>query len=273
MKIIVLIINYNSWDKTLAMLESGDALEVIPEFYVLDNNSDINPIPCIRTIREKYSDVNIVNFATNFGYFGAVHEFLRVSPHLQFDWLFIANSDLLFSDPCVFNYLDDFLAEAQGVGIYCPSVISAVTGRDQNPFLLKKPSRLYYYKYAIISSSFMLSKLYYSLFMLKSVLMAVQHKRTVKQKCSRYIFAPHGSFLGFSSTFFQKGGVIENRNFLFYEEEIAGFICDALGLVVVYDPRVQIFHEEHATTGSGLTKAKICIKKKSLSILKKYMLI
>ena len=135
MKIIVLIVNYNSWDKTLAMIESSELLEVKPKIYILDNNSNVDKIKSINDIKVNHSNVTIVNFTYNYGYFGAIHEFLRLNIDLQFDWIFIANPDLIFSDPYLFNNLGDIFPEKQDIGIYCPSIFSITTGENQNPFL------------------------------------------------------------------------------------------------------------------------------------------
>ena len=268
MKIVILIVNYNSWDVVRSMLVSSNSLDILPEFYILDNNSNDPPGFDIESVSSN-AQITLVNFEYNYGYFGAAAEFLLRNPGIEFDWLFVANADLVFSDPCLFNYLEDFTRPYQSVGVYCPSIISEVTGQDQNPFLSSKPSLYYYYKYKIIYSHFIISKAYALLFSLKSkvrrILLNTQTKKNVKS-----VFAPHGAFLGFSKHYFSNGGIIENRNFLFFEEEIVGFICEKIGLRVIYDPRVRIDHQEHIVTGSSLTIGKILIKKHSLSIVKEY---
>jgi GT2 family glycosyltransferase len=63
------------------------------------------------------------------------------------------------------------------------------------------------------------------------------------------IYAPHGSFLIFNWSYFSTGGTLDHPTFLFGEEIFVAEAARRLKLRVVHDPRLVVFHEEHATTG------------------------
>jgi len=273
MKLVMAIVNYNSLSATKNMLLSANNLQIKPDIYVLDNGNTID-LSEKGKLGDYYTGLlQVVNLPKNYGYFGAVSTFLSMHKGLYFDWLFIANSDLVFIDPCVFNYLEDYTnGSNMDVGIYCPSIISAKTKIDQNPFLWNKPSKYYFYKYKASTSSYYLAKTYNRLSDIKTCLKKNMTNKRKTIKRAYEVFAPHGAFVGLNSIFFNRGGYIESRNFLYCEEEILGFICKRINLKVIYDARARVLHDEHIVTGSAYTKTKHAIRKKSFDILKEYIL-
>lgn len=271
---LILIVNYNSWAATKRMLISANILRIKPNIYVLDNNSEIDTEEDAVDLKKLYrGNSYLIKLDRNYGYFGAVSEFLSRRKDLAFDWLFIANNDLIFNDSCLFDHLDECTRRwSDVVGAYCPAVISNRTMLDQNPFLRSKPGLAYYYKYKIITSSFYLAKMYALLARLKAKMrtLAAGRKRKVQAK-PRTIFAAHGAFIGLSRLFFLRGGFIEHRNFLFHEEEILAIICDRIGLKIIYDPRVKILHYQHVTLGAAYTRFKHVTRKSSLNVFKQYL--
>jgi len=273
MKIVILIVNYNSWQATKKMLTSANILNVKPDIYVLDNNSEIDPEINFNPKEYYKGNSYLFKLDQNYGYFGAVSEFLSRKQNLIFDWLFIANSDLIFNDSSLFDYLGECSEKWNGlVGAYCPAVISNRTRLDQNPFLETKPGLYYYYKYKAITFSFYLAKAHTALAMMKTKLkIFVASSKRKTQPVPQAIFAAHGAFVGLSKVFFIKGGFIESRNFLFHEEEILGILCNGLDLKIIYDSRVKISHDEHLTTGVEYNRWKHRIRRHSLTILKEYI--
>ncbi len=273
MNIIIAIVNYNSINATKRMLVSANILNIKPDIYILDNNSNTE-IEVNFNPQEYYSGQSYyIRLKKNHGYFGAISVFLSMIEGTPFDWLFIANSDLTFNDPALFDYLGVCMRSTDGtVGIYCPSILSNRTKLDQNPFLWKKPGKYYYYKYRFLASNYYVSKAYAILSRVKSSIRRLKIQQDNINKKPKVIFAPHGAFIGINKEYFNQGGYLEYRNFLFNEEEILGFICDRINLKVIYDPRVEILHDEHVVTGSGYSKEKHANRVKSLNILKEYIL-
>lgn len=273
MKVVILTVNVNAWEATKRMLMSANSLDVYPDIYVLDNKSDVTPEFSFKP-KEYYYKGNSFLFKLDkrFGYFGAVSAFLSLKKDMFFDWLFISNNDLIFNDHYLFNYLKECSEMWQGsIGVYCPRIISTRTGLNQNPYLEKKPTLYYAYKYKLIASSYYIAKLYATMTRIKAEIKKIPRAKEGEiQKKPRPIFAPHGSFIGFNNDFFSRGGYIESRNFLYFEEEILGFICDRIGVKVLYDPRVQVQHDQHLTTGN-YNKWIHNIRSESLRVLEEYI--
>ncbi len=87
------------------------------------------------------------------------------------------------------------------------------------------------------------------------------------------IYAAHGSFIIFSRRFFEAGGKLDDRLFLFGEEIAVGETCRALGLPVIYDPRLSVLHNEHQSVGSGMSRRKYAYHRAAVQhVLSKYFL-
>lgn len=274
MKILLLIIHYNNIKSTLDTLSSIRNLNRVPEIHLIDNASndfdtlDHDKIKGILTERFK-----IINHDKNYGYFGAVAKHLSNIKHSSYDWIFISNNDMIFHDKHLFDYVDEEkLTRNNRIGVYCPAIITKSKGVNQNPYLKKRPNKLFYYKSNFILSNYTAANLYEKLAEKLSYFLKTKYEQSNKSNCLIKIFAPHGSFLGISRAFFTRGGYIENQNFLFFEEEILGMICRKIGLSVIYDPRVSVIHNEHQTTGIRYSKSKHQIRKKSFQTFKKYYL-
>src|SRR3954469_4439982 len=62
------------------------------------------------------------------------------------------------------------------------------------------------------------------------------------------IYAPHGSFLVLSKEYFRAGGTLDFPCFLFGEEIYLAENLRRLGLDVVYEPSLEVVHQEHKST-------------------------
>src|SRR5262249_2176510 len=63
------------------------------------------------------------------------------------------------------------------------------------------------------------------------------------------IYAPHGSFIAFRRTYFERGGSLNHPVFLFGEEIFVAETARRLGLTISYDRRLEVIHREHKSTG------------------------
>lgn len=254
------------------MLESATNLDICPDIIVIDNCSDENLK--INNLEKIYirSKIRLIKLKCNYGYMGAVEQCVKDLNLELYDWIFIANPDLIFIDSDVFNYLNNFSENRHDrIGIYCPAVLTKNEKKNQNPYLRLKPKKFYYYKYRLITFSYLLAYAY-ELLSQKVVTINLKRNKIRNIREPIRIFAAHGSFFGLSNDFFKNGGFIESRNFLYFEEEIYGYICQKLELDVIYDPRTSVLHNEHTATGKKYNFLKHQIRKDSLSIFREYIL-
>lgn len=274
LKLLLLIVDYNGFDHTVAMVESILRINIIPEIHIIDNGSlseeQFRRHAFPEALKHK---IQIFPLAENHGYFGAVAEHLKRIDPSDYDWIFISNNDIVFNDCQIFDRLDQIASASQfSVGVYCPKVLSGNTKENLNPYLKYEPSKHYYLKSKVVLSSYWLASIYE---MLSELYHVILHKhfihRIEESTVPEPIFAPHGAFIGLSRAFFAEGGYVESDNFLYFEEEILGYICKKVGVRVLYDPRVSVTHAGHASTGKKYSEWKHTTRKQSLGVFKRYL--
>ena len=73
-----------------------------------------------------------------------------------------------------------------------------------------------------------------------------------------------GSFtLYFSNSFFDKGGYIDNKFFLYAEENTLAEIVLKINGMILYVPDIVVYHESKGTVDKRLTKEKYLIQKEA----------
>lgn len=199
----------------------------------------------------------------NLGYYGGAEwglcEYLK--GHEMPDWVVVCNADLTFSGE---NFLGNLTEQGltHGHAIIAPAILSRFSGRDQNPYMLVRPSRLRmrFYKFVFC---------WYVLLVAYSLLSIVVRKggRMLRRlsvdddggghaapEVVRTIYAPHGACIAFRRSYFDAGGTLRHGAFLFGEEIFVAETARHLHLTIAYNPRLRVIHEEHKATGVWPTK-------------------
>jgi GT2 family glycosyltransferase len=189
----------------------------------------------------------------NIGYFGAARwAFERHRRrHGIPEWTVVCNPDIEFLG-------DDLLEQLAEIGmdrppaVLAPSVLSLGHGRDENPYLVHRPSaaRMHFYKAAFrwrcTSLAFEATSW---------TKRAVQRRRSrlfaerVRDSRPREIYAGHGCCMILHQRFFEAGGHLRHGCFLFGEEIFVAEQSREAGLRTVYDPRVRARHRGRASAG------------------------
>jgi len=130
------------------------------------------------------------------------------------------------------------------VAIVAPAVLlGGVT--PQNPFLSMRPSRARMWGYTVAFRSALLTRV-------MDVLLDVKRRfaRQVPPSAEpRPIYAPHGSIVFVRARFFERGGTLAYRGFMFGEEIHLAEQSRRLGMTVLFLPSVQVIHDGGSTTG------------------------
>ena len=79
----------------------------------------------------------------------------------------------------------------------------------------------------------------------------------------REIYAPHGSFIIFSKTFFKYGGWIDSNFEMFAEELTTAEIVKRLNMSIFFNPDLEVMHVEHSTSSSRSWKENFYIFKRA----------
>jgi GT2 family glycosyltransferase len=248
---LFICVKYGADEDTERYLQSLSRLEGQRSFHVLivDNSAggeNENSRICNR--------FTVLRPHENSGYLGGarfgISNYLKVHPTP--DWVIISNVDLLITDARFIQKLTA-LKCAPHVGAVAPRIVSALTGRDQNPFMRYRPSalRMHFYKWSYRSRlALNIHELTSAAFhRLRSAFGRLATPSAgVAHDVSKRIYAPHGSFLILSKEYFLAGGSLDFPCFLFGEEIYLAETLRKLKLDVIYEPSLEVVHQEHKST-------------------------
>ncbi len=262
--ILFLLVNYFNEEEVCSFIEKqlkpfeNNFIEIV----ITDNGSRTS---LLNEIERKYSNITLVKSGSNLGYFGAAN--LGLTNYLDRNKeypqaVIICNTDIrLASD--FFHELQNKLSDTN-FDILGPSIHSILYKHDQNPYIINriKESKLKFFKF--ISSTYFL----YSLFTLYHVAKSkLSGKANAAPNKSMKPYAVHGSFMIFNKFFFEKGGTINYPCVLFGEELFIAEQALKLNLNMLYEPALQIEHNEHSTTGAFKSKEAVAYLHQSYSFL------
>ncbi len=258
MKACLVIIAYNSDNELKKFLDSICHLDLQHsiDIYILDNFCSNNTK---LLVEQHISDAIYLNPGKNLGYSGGFnHVFANLKKN--YDIYIQSNSDIIIKDKAFFKRIFNCALNDE-FDIYAPRIISTLTNNDQNPYMLKKPSIFWIIKIWLLNNVKLI-------FLINSKIKKI--KNGIGSKLKKYIFAPHGSFIVYRNSFFKHISMLESRNFLYYEEEILGLLCEKYSMRVMFDNENKLFHNEHISTSEINTDKKLKIKRHSFNILLKH---
>jgi GT2 family glycosyltransferase len=229
--VVFIPVNYNSDRETCVQLERFAELEDQCRLFVcvVDNTQrnagDSLEIP-------KSQNVCVVRSPRNLGYFGGAAYGLSqyLHDHAMPDWVVVSNVDLLITDP-------QFLRKL--AVLKCAPHMGAVAPR----------MHLYKWLYRSwlgLNAHELASAVFHRL--RSAVAQITPTKLSPSRDVSRKIYAPHGSFVVLSKEYFRAGGSLDFPCFLFGEEIYLAESLRQLGLDVIYEPSLEVVHQEHKST-------------------------
>jgi len=250
-------VNYGSDDETRqwvdAVLRQSDADSA--QVVVVDNTTRRVDDDFGKRLCEKPGRIQWMPTPENLGYFGAARfgldRFLRGAPLPE--WVVVSNVDLRFADASFHKTLYA-LSLSEDVGVVAPSIRSALTGREQNPYMITRPSalRMRWIQWATQTPGRL------ALYEMGSRFKAqcAGAARGIRYRTGgRVVYAPHGACILFRKRYFEAGGTLDYPCFLFGEEIFVAETARDLGMTVRYVPELKIIHQEHVTTGIRRTQA------------------
>lgn len=272
--VLLVPVHYKSSKALLDMLNSLEWLKGSPEVHILvaDNASGEDELSQVRPAIEAFPNATLLALSSNRGYFGAARcalDHYRAQGEAEPNWVIVCNHDLLLEDRTFIAKLlqEDFKETA----VIAPRIQVGPGKVDQNPFMRHRPGRLRWAQIRFISSSYLVAAVWDWLWRRKAELRSWLTKRHGPSQTSgvarQVIYAPHGSFVIFSRTFFEAGGYLDENLFLYGEEISVAEICRSLGLSVIYEPQLCVFHNEHQSTGRMLSRFTFECQKKAVEYL------
>ena len=258
-KVLIITVNFRQDQCTVRFLNSATKLEGFSTCHLLivDNNSDDRSVSNIRQASAEFGNVELLALPQNAGYFGGAKWALRhyLQCHEIPDWVLVCNNDIVFDHPTLLLRL--FEKDPGMAGIIAPSITSAVTGHDENPSIRNRPTAFRMWRYGLWLSSYhmMWVKQWLSPFVRRTRYRFGKWISAHNRGTANLIYAPSGALLIFSRRFFEAGGFIDDGSFLYAEEFRVAEMCRYLGLAVIHDRQLKVWHEGSQSTGRILSRS------------------
>lgn len=255
MKGIIISVNYNNYDITLKFIKSLSKLNRFSdnEVIIINNGSKFDDDRILNEYVYSNKLLNVsVCASVNFGYFGSISYWLKETNlnFSKYDYVIICNNDIIIEEVNFFELLIENINKAD---VIAPAIISLLTLKNQNPYREDKITKVQKILYKIYNTNYYLAAL--SLVLWKG-LKSLRKTKYSEDTSERNIYSGHGSFMIFSSQFFQKGGYIDENLFLYGEEESITGIANELNMTIKFIPELVVLHDEHkATDSNNFTKS------------------
>ncbi|MEY3398741.1 MAG: hypothetical protein RL220_1335 [Bacteroidota bacterium] len=264
MKIALVLVNYYK-EKDLAAFIKQYLISQVGcdlEVYIVDNGSrDRNILVDVST---NMNFVHLIEPGRNTGYIGAAalaYNQLKSEGILP-DLFVLSNFDLQMDRIHFFERLTrSFLAT--GAACVAPAIRSGRSGRNLNPYYVQRIAPAKLRRLVRITSWYPIYLFYQFLHILKGFFIKGSESQATE------IYAPHGSFMALHRTYFDRGADLNYGSFLYGEELFVAEMLRSHNLRAVYDPELELIHDEHTTTGVVKTAAHMRYLHESLVYLYK----
>ncbi len=241
MRFLFVPVNYHSYDSLNAYikavsraLKTADDETIHADIHVADNSSE--PME----VKQQEGLTVCVRHYDNPGYLSAALKTIYASDFPSYDYIVISNVDVLV-DESFFTSMKNLQVDKQTAWI-APAIYSENEKRDVNPKIQERYSKKRLQLLRLLFRFPLLYHVYTKTVYRKKVIAATQ-------KPQQDIYAGHGSFMIFTSAFFQKCPTLEYPVFLFCEEIFLAEKIGSIGGKTTYCPSVKIWDKEHASTG------------------------
>ena len=255
MNLWLITVNYGDTAPTESLIQSLIACS-LPESLkvaIADNACSIETTSKLNNLSDSFKlNMDIFPFNENRYYWPAAKQVLsnlKASSIDYPDWVMVCNNDITFPDEDFFKKL--IKIDPIKFPIIGPKILND-TNESLNPFMTESLSwkeRLYWWLYFISYSG--------SRCLLKSRKIWKKfgwNKKSKNRDQAKEVYAIHGSAILFSSSFFNKGGWLDDNFDLYGEELSVAEIAKKIGAAITYYPELKIIHHEHANTGQTNNK-------------------
>lgn len=252
LKVTYVVLHYMATKDTIECVESivnnvKVSNNTIINVVIVDNGSPNDSYQELFEKFKKNKNVFLINSSENLGFARGNNLGFRYAKYqLKSDFIVLLNNDTIIEQ----NYFNDILIskyEEKKYFVLGPDIITA-NGYHQNP-LNKKTwgiMELYYFRFKL-HVKIMLS--YFNGMLFK---MAKGKKETdyLKEALEYDIenTALHGACLIFSPLYIKKFDGINDKTFLYMEEDLLKLASDFYGFLMMYTPELKILHKEDVTT-------------------------
>lgn len=252
MKFSYVILNYNTVNDTLKCVESikKQMINKNDDFHItiVDNKSTDNSVCLLDSFFADDNNITIIKSNENLGFsrgnnLGYRYELENYSP----DFLVMLNSDTIIKD---YNFQDKIKEEytKSKFGLMGPDVYNPNSKSHQSPIYLNTN-----FTYKFLLKNLVKNNLRYGVVLIDKISPKIFGKIREKKSQKRLNISKnyyenvciHGSFMVFSKSYFSifpEG--LDERTFMYGEEDILCLLCKLNNLKIIYTPNIQIYHYE-----------------------------
>jgi GT2 family glycosyltransferase len=209
---------------------------------IVDNSMDEDEHHKIGALASTDGRVRTFFSTQNTGYMPSALVAVSLLPESR--WTVICNSDVEFSDPDAFSILLDL--EDSNIAVVAPRITDHPSNAELNPFLVRRPGKIWLYlRLAALSNGF-LYKLMKHVHRIRS---RPDDAKTDRSSLFREIYAAHGSCLILHPDFVPRLKEISFEA-LYGEELLIALEAKETGRKILYTPSISVVHYSHSSTGS-----------------------
>lgn len=248
--IVISVACYNNEDEIIEFAKQIAEQSISEQIQLIITCNSVNHYDYLKDEIEKiHIKTYIYNPEKNLGYMSGCLYGVEKTQLPESFWLMISNTDLTFTSN---RFLEEILSNVEEE-VWCigPNITLKETGKNQNPFLVDRPSRRSMLLRKIAYSNLFFYKAYFKLSEIKNSINKIQNN-----PFSMNVYAVHGSCFLVNSkiipTLMEESGNI----FMYGEELLVSELVRSEGKSVYYNSIASIIHNENQVTGTITTKRK-----------------
>jgi len=260
-KIVFVILHYQAIKQTINCINSikEKLNEQQYEIVVVDNNSTNGTGKELNDLYNKDSKVHIILNKENLGFArGNNIGFKYAKEELKADFISMINNDTCIIQNDFFELIKQEYAKSN-FAVLGPKII--LLNNEINPLITKELT----IKNVKKEKNILYVSLLFNYLHIEDILIFIKEKikkhinkdketlKSVNERHENIIL--HGCCLIFSPTYIEKFDGLDDRTFLYHEEELLYIRLKRNKMLSVYNPNLMIFHEEDAATNS-ISKSK-----------------
>lgn len=255
-QVTFVILHYLAYQDTSECIESIEKNCSYPNYHivVVDNCS---PNDSYQLLEKKYGNdrkVTLLHNDVNSGFArGNNIGFIYAKEVLNSDFIVMINNDTIINQK---NFIEAIIAnfEKTNFAVLGPDIISTQNGMHQNPVREKMLSVNQVERLIRIQKIFRILNLLFLDTLAHKVIDKLNLSSESKMNYDNmaYDIQLHGSCLIFSPLYISEFDGLDNRTFMYMEEELLYYRCLKANLKTVYDPQIQILHKEDVSTSMAV---------------------
>lgn len=266
MRVAFIAVNYNNYLISLNNVSNILSLkgDIERDVIIVDNASDEKDYHALKEGFIESDHTFLVRSDKNLGYFGGLNYGLKAIDLKKYDYVVIANNDLIYR----YDFLEvlEKSEYKENCMVIAPELIT-IDGRYQNPQRVNKPSKKRRMSYDLYYSNYVISQ---TMQFLYSTFLRKKRKERDRVLTKTDIFQLTGACMILTPKFFECCGYLDDSVFMWGEEVLLAHQVEVAKGVITYDPSLYVLHMESASVNKISSRKSFKMTKASYKIYRDY---